>query len=145
MLWDVFDPPWKHLVEELKKQGHESPYLDRLRERLPARAAHADLQREILEEMASALRRSEDKVLVALLKLDVLGKELDALGAIAARKRDEEWRKTVDKKLAAHAKLRAEAERAVWELRVHREALGFRRNEMLATLYPIPPKRVSPG
>lgn len=137
----MFDPPWKHLVEELKKQGHESPYLDRLRERLPATrgGALADLQREMLEEMASALRRAEEKVLVALLKLDVLGKELDALDAKPRRDAaDEQLRQ---KKLQRFAAVREEAKTAVWELKVHREALGFRRNEELARLYPIPSAR----
>jgi hypothetical protein len=137
----VWDPPWKHLVEQLKSQGVESPYLDRLRERIPTRGAPGDLQRELLEEMASSLRRAEDKILVLLLKLDVLGKELDALDVTRTSARDEAWRRARDKKLASHAELRKDAERAVWELRVQREALGFRRNEALGALYPIPAKR----
>ncbi len=138
----MWDPPWKHLVEQLKSQGVESPYLDRLRERIPTRGAPGDLQRELLEEMASSLRRAEDKINLLLLKLDVLGKELDALDALdVKRARDAAWVKAREKKLASHAQLRKEAERAVWELRVQREALGFRRNELLAGLYPIPGER----
>ncbi|MGK4008234.1 hypothetical protein WMF31_36790 [Sorangium sp. So ce1036] len=30
------EPTWKKLVDQLKDQQHESPYLDRLRQRLPA-------------------------------------------------------------------------------------------------------------
>jgi hypothetical protein len=139
----VWDPPWKHLVEQLKSQGVESPYLDRLRERIPTRGAPGDLQRELLEEMASSLRRAEDKIDLLLLKLDVLGQELDALerAGEGARPRDDAWLRARDEKLARHAQLRKDAERAVWELRVQREALGFRRNELLAGLYPIPAKR----
>jgi predicted methyltransferase MtxX (methanogen marker protein 4) len=89
--------------------------------------------------MASALRRAEEKVLVALLKLDVLGKELDALDAKPRRDAaDEQLRQ---KKLQRFAAVREEAKTAVWELKVHREALGFRRNEELARLYPIPSAR----
>jgi hypothetical protein len=126
------EPSWKKLVDELRARGHESPYLDRLRERLPVGGAVADLQREILQEMASALGRAEDKVNVALLQLEVQGKALDAMApGDAARPRA----------LARFDELREAALRALWELKVHREALGFRRHDKLAELYPVPPKR----
>jgi len=127
----VSEPAWKKLVEELRAQGHESPYLDRLRERLPKGGSLEDLQREILQEMASALGRAEDKVNVALLELEVQGKTIDAMPADVDR----------SKAIAAFNRKRDDAVRALWELRVHREALGFRRNDKLAELYPIPPKR----
>lgn len=130
----VSEPAWKKLVEDLRAQGHESPYLDRLRERLPKGGSLEDLQREIVQEMASALGRSEDKVNVALLELELLGKAIDTLGTTANDERA--------KAIAAFNRKREDAVRAVWELRVHREALGFRRNEKLAELYPIPPKRM---
>src|SRR3954452_13316835 len=80
---------WISLVEDLKAKGHESPYLDRLQERLPGRAATAarreasqrQLELEIAEEMAGALGRAEDKINVSLLKLELLGREIDALEA----------------------------------------------------------------
>ena len=132
----VSAPAWKKLVEDLQAKGHRSPYLDRLRERLPpgvgVGGAVADLQREILQEMASALGRAEDKVNLALLELDVQGKAIDALTP------SDEARPSA---IAKFDRLREQAIRALWELRVHREALGFRRNERLAELYPIPPKR----
>ncbi|WP_438005625.1 DUF6665 family protein [Sorangium sp. So ce321] len=127
------EPTWKKLVDQLKNEGHRSPYLDRLRQRLPA-SGPSDIAGEILREMASALGRSEDKVNVALLELELQGRALDALaqgaapGERAAR-------------VAAFNRQREAAAQALWELRVHREALGFRRNEDLAELYPIPPKR----
>ncbi|HVY44658.1 MAG TPA: hypothetical protein VHB21_02220 [Minicystis sp.] len=128
------DPPWKRMVDELRQRNFQSPYLERLRERLGDRlppGAATDLAVEVLQEMASSLRRAEDKVNVALLELDVLGRRIDELAP-------------GDPRAAAlvvefNAK-RATAERALWELRVHREAVGFRRED-LARFYPIPPKR----
>lgn len=125
------EPAWKKLVEQLKSDGFKSPYLDRLRERLPAHG-QMDLAREILQEMASALGRAEDKVNLALLELDVQGRALDALSPGAP---------TRAAKVAAFNEKRSAAAKALWELRVHREALGFRRNDGLAELYPIPPRR----
>lgn len=128
----VSAPSWKKLVDHLHATGHESPYLDRLRARIPVGGAVADVQREILQEMASALGRAEDKVNIALLELEVQGKAIDALDV-----HDEARPRAI----ARFDALRERAMRALWELRVHREALGFRRNERLAELYPIPPKR----
>jgi hypothetical protein len=121
------DPAWKKLVDDLRARGHESPYLDRLRERLPVGGAVADLQREILQEMASALGRAEDKVNVALLELEVEGKALDAMAPTDPSR---------PKSIARFDELRERALRALWELRVHREALGLRRHDKLAELLP---------
>ncbi|WP_437317359.1 hypothetical protein [Sorangium sp. So ce385] len=129
------EPTWKKLVDQLKDQGHKSPYLDRLRQRLPA-AAPSDLAGEILREMASALGRSEDKINVALLELELQGKALDEL----ARGQGADARERAAM-IAAYNRQREVAAQALWELRVHREALGFRRNDDLAAMYPIPPKR----
>lgn len=129
------EPTWKKLVEQLKDQRYQSPYLDRLQQRLPA-SGPADLAGEILREMASALRRAEDKINAALLELELQGKALDEL----ALRGDEDPRERAAR-VAAFNRQREVAAQAVWELRVHREALGFLRNDDLATLYPIPPKR----
>ncbi|WP_437925916.1 hypothetical protein WMF37_43800 [Sorangium sp. So ce291] len=132
------EPTWKKLVDQLKNEGHRSPYLDRLRQRLPA-SGPSDIAGEILREMASALGRSEDKVNVALLELELQGKALDALDALARRQGADPRERAA--RVAAFNRQREVATQALWELRVHREALGFRRNEDLAELYPIPPKR----
>ncbi|MDI1483831.1 hypothetical protein [Polyangium sp. y55x31] len=131
------EPAWKKLVEQLKRKGHESPYLDRLRDRLPTHLGGSDLAAEILREMASSLGRSEDKVNAALLELEVLGLAIDELVAAGAERNQVEIRARV----AAFNEGRTRAEQALWELRVHREALGFVRNEDLPSLYPIPPRR----
>lgn len=145
------DRSWIRLVEDLTQKGHDSPYLDRLQERLPGRAATAarreaaqrQLELEIAEEMASALGRAEDKINVSLLKLELLGLDLDALETMRA---DDDYSQqtlddALDQKLRAFEQERQHAVKALWELQVHREALGFRRNQMLAELYPIPKRR----
>ena len=53
-------PGWKRLVDELISRNHASPYLDRLRERLAAHDTPASIEAELVQEMASALGRTED-------------------------------------------------------------------------------------
>jgi hypothetical protein len=124
----VRQPPWTTLVRTLTDAGHESPYLDRLRARLDPARAQLDLETEIRAEIAAALGRAEDKVNVALLQLELAGRALDAAPPGPERRR----------LAAAFNALRDEALQARWELLVHREAVGFRRNAILNELYPIP-------
>ncbi len=132
-----WEPPWKRLVESLKARDYESPYLDRLSRRLEAQSkvrsslGVKQLEREILEEMAYALGRAEDKLNVALLELQVAGDEVDAAA-------DDEERA---EKLEAYGERWARAERVRWEFLIHREALGFRRHEDVDRFYPLPPRR----
>lgn len=122
--------PWQALVRELKDEGYESPYLDRLRARHDVAAAQEELEKEIMREMAEALGRSGEKVDVALLKLELAARDL-------ASARDDEERFRL---VAAFNARREEALTARHELRIHREAIGIRRNDTLDTEYPIPPK-----
>jgi hypothetical protein len=125
------EPPWKALVLALQDQGYESPYLDRLRRRLDPEQAQDSLEKEIVQEIAAALGRTAAKLDVALLRLELAGKELDA--AIDAAERAA---------LAVRFNTRrAEALQARHELLIHREAVGIRRNDILETLYPIPARR----
>jgi hypothetical protein len=121
----------KRLVAGLKERGYESVYLDRLQQRLDVEAAHEVLEQEIVAEMAAALGRSAAKVDLALLQLEVAGRELEA-----AEDADERARLVVRFNV-----LRAAALRARHELAIHREAVGFRRNHELERLYPIPSPR----
>ncbi|GAB4286968.1 MAG: hypothetical protein Kow0092_40200 [Deferrisomatales bacterium] len=132
-------PPWEKLVRELTDSGYESPYLDRLRTRIDVGRAHDELRAEILREMASALGRAEDKVNLALLRLELIGRELDDL--LAEEGRDQGWARRTNARVEAFNRQRAQAQRCLWELVIHREALGFRRNSVLREFYPIPPKR----
>ena len=124
----MLDQRVRALVRELRDSGIESPYLDRLRARLDPARAQGELEKELVREMALALGRTEDKLNVALLRL-----ELGLQGL--ARAADDEERA----RCTAHVRgLRAEALRARHELLIHREAVGIRRNECLETIYPIP-------
>lgn len=123
--------PWLKLVRELKDTGYESPYLDRLRARLDPAEAVARLETEIVQEMAQALGRTEDKLNYALLRLELAGREVD-------RASDDTTRETLVQAFNAR---RAEAIDARRNLAIHREAIGFRRNKVLEEVYPIPPRR----
>ncbi len=72
------DRPWQALVRELRDSGYDSPYLARLRARIDVAAAQEQLEKEILREIAQALGRSGEKVDVALLRLELLEKEIAA-------------------------------------------------------------------
>ena len=123
--------PWERLVRELRDEGFQSPYLDRLRGRLDVYEAQEELEREIVQEMASALGRAEEKVLVALLRLELAGREVDRAPS------GDLQRAAVER----FNELRGEALRARHELLIHREAVGIRRNQILESLYPVPPRR----
>jgi hypothetical protein len=124
------EPPWKSLVESLYDQGYRSPYLDRLRQRYDVRLPKTTIEQEILEEMAGALRRSEDKVNLALLELELLGKRCDE-------------GPTAEAVEAFNAK-RAHALRVRRDLLIHRDALRFKRHPEFEALYPIPRRRHPP-
>jgi len=134
------EPLWKKLVDDLRQKGNQSRFLERLRERVPV-AGGREAEREILEEMASALGRAQDKVNVALLRLELEQEALDVLASATVR--DDAWQREASRRLEAFRVRREDAIRARWELMVHREALGFRRNENLARDYPIPPARTT--
>ena len=132
------EPAWKKLVLELRSSDYKSPYLDRLRARFSA-SSQADLAREVLQEMASALGRAEAKVEAAIVRLDLGSRSIDAM--LDRTDRDAAWRTELNDRIGAFNREREVALQARWELLVHREALGFRRNEELTTDYPIPPPR----
>ncbi|MBY0275262.1 hypothetical protein K2Z84_07975 [Candidatus Binatia bacterium] len=125
------ETPWSRLVRELKDTGYESPYLDRLRARLDPAEAVTRLETEIVQEMAQALGRTEDKLNYALLRLELAGRAIDtAPDELVRYERVREFNA-----------LRQEAIEARRNLQIHREAIGIRRNRMLDDLYPIPPRR----
>lgn len=121
------EPPWKRLVEELKDQGYESIYLDRLRASLDVQQQHGVLEKEIIQEMAYALGKTAAKVNHALLELELLQREL----SLAASREERQVLRD------AFRLKRAEALERRRELLIHREALGIRRNDVLEKLYPI--------
>jgi hypothetical protein len=124
------DPAWRSLVRELTDSGFESDYLDRLRARVDVAQAQTSLETEIIAEMASALGRAEDKLNVALLRLEIATRELADAGPSDR-----------DRCLVAYDTRHREAIIARWEFVIHREAVGIWRNELIEQLYPIPPRR----
>ncbi len=80
--------------------------------------------------MAEALGRSGEKVDVALLRLEIVSRELAVATDPAERAR----------LVTLFNVRRADALQARHELRIHREAVGIRRNDVLDREYPILPK-----
>ena len=124
---DMNEAPWKRLVEELKDQGYESVYLDRLRANLDVEQQHGILEKEVVQEIAYALGRSAAKVDHALLELELLLGELRQTTSALRRQA----------LLQEIAKKREEALARRRELLIHREAVGIRRNDILERLYPV--------
>jgi hypothetical protein len=124
-------PRWQRLVRELQDRGFESLYLDRLRSRIDVEQAQTELEQEIRYEMACALGRAEEKLNLALLRLELAHAEIEAAGTLAERKR----------LVRSYNQLRERAVQARFDFMVHREAVGIRRNDVLESLYPIPKRR----
>ncbi|MET0285036.1 MAG: hypothetical protein ABW352_11215 [Polyangiales bacterium] len=116
--------PWKKLAAELQEQGIESKYMARVQARVTPEQRLENVEAEILQEIAGALGRSEDRVNMALAECEVLAaRHARAPSAELAR---------------AFNAQRAVAKARLRDLLIHREAAGFRRNKMLDELYPIP-------
>ena len=128
----VRNAPWLALVRDLTDAGYESPYLDRLRNRLDLMQSHESLEKEIIREMAAALGRAEDKINAVLLRLELAGRALAAAPDSTTRRQCA---------LAFNTE-RDRALTARWELVIHREALGLYRHEILDRLYPVPPRAI---
>lgn len=120
---------YRSIVKKLKAQGFESDYLDRLSARVDAEEEEHRLEAEIRAEVASALGRTGAKVDLAFLQLEVARRDLDQASTPEARAR------AVERFNAR----RSQAEEARLELRIHREAVGFRQNDDINRLYPLPP------
>ena len=124
----------KRLAAELVAQGIESKYLDRVLARVSPDDQLETLQAELAQEIAQALGRSEDKVNVALAELELHRARYErAVRENAPVNERQGYAQAFNaQRVVAQAKLR--------DLLIHREAIGFRRNQMLNDLYPIPPK-----
>lgn len=123
--------PFKRLASELKAHGVESHYLARVEKYLSPEEQLETLQVEIMREAASALGRSEMRVNLALAELQLHKARYDR--AIAE---DSPAASIVE----AYNAQRKVAQARLRELLIQREALGFRRNQILNELFPIPAK-----
>jgi hypothetical protein len=124
----------KRLAADLIAQGIESKYLARVMERVSPDQQLDSLRTEIAQEIAQALGRSEDRVNLALAELELLRARFERAASGGAPDSD------LRALLQAHDAQRAVAKARLHELLIHREAIGFRRNQLLYELYPIPPR-----
>jgi predicted DNA binding CopG/RHH family protein len=126
--------PFKRLASELAEHGVVSEYLARVEARLTPEQQLENLQVELAQEIASALGRTEMRVNMALAELQLQRARYDR--ALAEGASEHERKALVE----AFNALRLQAQARVRELLIQREALGFRRNQILNELYPIPPR-----
>ena len=132
--------PFKRLASELAAHGVVSEYLARVEARLSLEQRMETLQVELMQEMASALSRTEMRVNMALAELQLQRARYDRALAEGA---PEDRRSALIEAFNAQRKV---AQARVRDLQIQREALGFRRNQILNELYPIPPRlRLGPA
>ena len=127
--------PFQKLAADLITQGIDSQYLARVEARVATCEEQLEnVQIEIAQEIASALGRSEDRVNLALAELELRRAHYDrALRGGASESALAQLAEAYnEQRKVAQAKLR--------DLLIHREAIGFRRNQILNELYPIPPR-----
>lgn len=120
---------WRSLAAALERDDFSSPYLDRVRDRAGPEHELRAVQREIVAEMAYALKCAERKVNEALLECDLHAAHWNAA---ASREQRQEH-------AAGFADARARARRAKWEYMVHREAIGLLWTDEIDREFPIPP------
>ncbi len=130
----------ERIVNLLQRVGNaedpRDPHDAELRQRLPARASVAALEREIASEIAYSLGKAAHLLEAALRRaLDTL-KELEA-GVLSS-----EARLT---RVARFNEERKLAERRLRDLIIQREAIGFRRHSDLHERYVIPPALPAPA
>jgi hypothetical protein len=131
---------WERLAQELSDPRSESPHLDRIKARGFVEQTQDALEKEIQREMASALGRAENKLNRALTELEAIGEEIAGLAA-GCERGEGGLAERINARVAAYNVQRDVARQCLWELVVHREALGIRRNEGLRRFYPIPPRK----
>jgi hypothetical protein len=125
----VSKSPWKKLAAELVENGIESRYLARVQARVTPEQRLESVEQEIAQEMAGALGRSEDRVNLALAELELLFAQYQRAAP--------HERAGLAERFNAQREV---AQKRLRDLLIHREAVGFRRNQILGELYPIPPK-----
>lgn len=126
--------PFKKLAADLIAHGVDSQYLARVEARVSREEQLETLQLEIAQEIACALGRSEDRVNLALAELELQRARYDRARCEAAPAA------ALAQLAAAYNEQRQLAQARLRELLIHREAIGFRRNQILNELYPIPPR-----
>jgi hypothetical protein len=115
----------RRVAERLEGTQPDDRYLDTVRTRVGRKVEGlAAVEQEILREAAASLGRQGARVERALATL----RELELAFAEAPSEALAE----------RHEAERVEAERALWHLRIQREALGMRNHRELERRYPVP-------
>lgn len=127
---------WKQLAEELRANGVQSEYLARIEARVTREQQLENVQAEIAQEVASALGRSDMRVNVALAELQLCRVRCEQAAGAPLPERQRLAEAFNAQRQVAQARLR--------DLQIHREAIGFRRNQVLHELYPIPSRMPVP-
>ena len=126
--------PWKKLAADLAEMGVDSVYLSRVQARVDPEQDLKALEEEIAGEIAQALGRTEERLNLALAELDLHKARFERAQSSAASAHE------LGSLAEAFNAQRKVAEECLRHLVIHREAAGFRRNQMLYELFPIPPR-----
>jgi hypothetical protein len=125
---------YQQLATALAAHGVQSPYISRIEMHIAQQQRLEQLQAELNQDIAGALGQSDLRVNFALAELELRKARYERAVRDGAPERD----RTA---LAdAFNKQRLVAEKRLRELLIHREAVGFRRNQVLQELYPIAPR-----
>jgi len=125
---------FKTLALELIAHGVQSQYMARIEAHIDMEQRLDGLQVEHQQEMASALGRSDLRVNLELAELELRKARYDRAVSAGAP--------LSERARLAHEfnEQRKVAQRRLRELLIHREAVGFRRHQLLDEMYPISAK-----
>jgi hypothetical protein len=126
--------PFKRLASELIAHGVQSEYMARVEARISREQQLESVQAELTQEIAGSLGRADLQVNLALAELELCRARYDQAHREGAPQ-------PAQRALAeAYNQQRAVAQTRLRALQIQREAIGFRRNQILLELYPIPSK-----
>ena len=126
--------PFKRLASELIAHGVQSEYLARVEARIAREQQLETLQIELTQEIAGALGRTDTRVNLAFAELQLCRARYDKAQGEGAP------RDTLSELAQAFNAQRKVAQARLRELQIQREAIGWRRNQILNELYPVPPR-----
>lgn len=130
--------PFKRLASELIAHGVQSEYLARVEARISREQRLETLHAELTQEIAGALGRTDMRVNLAFAELQLCRARYEKAQRAGAP------RATLTELVQAFNAQRKVAQARLRELQIQREAIGFRRNQILNELYPMPPKLEEP-
>jgi hypothetical protein len=125
---------FKQLAEALAAHGVQSPYLARIETRIAQQQRLELLQTELNQDLAGALGQTDLRVNFALAELELRKARYERALRDGVPERER------SALASAFNQQRLAAEKCLRELLIQREAVGFRRNQVLEELYPIAPK-----